>query len=202
MKQKFLNFSLSLIKEKRKDIDEIKLDEIRYGLEGLYLTITKFIIISVIAIFLNIFKEMIFLLILFNILRRTGFGMHASKSYICLLASGLVFLALPFIAKLIVFPRYLKVVLGIIAILLIFKNTPADTIKRPLINKQKRDKFKFITTIKCIIMCFCLFFIKYEYINNLIIMALYIEIFLTSPYIYRLFHLSYNNYLNYDLNLD
>ena len=198
MKQKFLNFSLGLIKEKRKDIDDIKLDEIRYGLEGLYLTLTKFLIISLIALILGIFKEMALLLLLFNILRRTGFGMHASKSSICLLSSGIVFLVLPLIAKLITFPHYLKSILGIIAIILIFKNTPADTIKRPLINKEKREKFKFITTIKCIIMCFCTLIIKYEYINNLIIIAVYIEVVLTSPYVYKLFHLSYNNYLNYE----
>ncbi len=198
MKNKFLNFSLNLIKEKHKEIDEVKLDEIRYGLEGLYLTLTKFIIISTLAIILHVFYEMILLLIFFNILRRTGFGMHASKSSICLIASGLVFLILPYIAKYIILPIYMKSLLSIISILLIYKNTPADTIKRPLVNKRKREKFKFITTIKCIIMCFCTFVIEYEYINTLIFMGIYIEVFLTSPYMYKLFHLSYKNYLNYD----
>ena len=197
MKKKFLEFSLNKIKEKHKEIDDIKLDEIRYGLEGLYLTLTKFIIISALAIILNVFYEMILLLIFFNILRRSGFGMHASKSSICLISSSLVFLILPYIAKYFTLSIYLKSILGIIAILLIYKNTPADTIKRPLINKRKRERFKFITTIKCIIMCFIVVIIKYEYISNLLIMAIYIEVFLTSPYMYKLFHLSYNNYLNY-----
>lgn len=197
MKNKFLNFSLSLIKEKHSEIDEVKLEEIRYGLEGLYLTITKLITISLLAIILNVFYEMVLLLIFFNILRVTGFGMHASKSSICLISSSLVFLILPYIAKCFTLTIYLKSILGIIAILLIYKNVPADTIKRPLVNEQKRKVFKFITTINCIIMCFCTFIIKYEYINNLIIMGIYIEVFLTSPYMYKLFHLSYNNYLNY-----
>lgn len=197
MKERFLNFSTNLIKAKRNDIDDTKLAEIRYGLEGLYLTITKFIVISILAIILGVFKEMIILLIFFNILRNTGFGMHASKSYICLISSSLVFLFLPVIAKYITLSLYEKSILSIISILLIYKNTPADTIKRPLINKQKREKFKFITTIKCITMCFCTLFIKYEYINNLLIIAIYIEVFLTSPLMYKLFHLTYNNYLNY-----
>ena len=197
MKERFLNFSISLIKEKRNDIDDTKLAEIKYGLEGLYLTITKLFIISIIAIILGVFKEMIILLIFFNILRNTGFGMHASKSYICLITSGLVFLLLPIIAKYIVLSPYLKSVLSIISILLIFKNTPADTNKRPLVNRIKRERLKFITTIKCITMCFVSLFLKYEYINNLLLISIYIEIFLTSPLIYRLFHLTYNNYLNY-----
>ena len=197
MKQKFLNFSLNLIREKRKDIDEVKLDEIRYGLEGLYLTLTKLIIISIIALVTGVFKEMILLLIFFNLLRRTGFGMHASKSLTCLLTSGIIFIVLPFLAKLFILQLYLKSILGIIGIILIYKNTPADTIKRPLLNKRKRDIFKFRTTIKCIIMCLFTFIIEYEDINNLLFMAIYIEIFLTSPFMYKLFHISYNNYLNY-----
>ena len=109
MKEKFLNSSLSLIKEKHNNISDIKLDEIRYGLEGLYLTITKFIVISSIALMLGIFKEMILLLIFFNILRRSGFGMHASKSSICLISSSLVFLLLPYCAKyIIIFKKYIR----------------------------------------------------------------------------------------------
>lgn len=198
MKKKFLDFSLKLIKENRKDIDPVRLDEIRYGLEGFYLTVTKFIVISILALILNIFVEMIILLIFFNILRRTGFGMHAGNSYICLLSSSLIFIGLPFLAKILVFPLYLKSGLLVLAVIMIYKNTPADTSKRPLINKKKRDYFKFVTTLKCIIMAFIAMFINNN-LSNLLIMAIYIEVVLTSPYVYKLFHLSYNNYLSYQV---
>ena len=48
--------------------DEVKLAEIQYGLEGIYITISKFLIISIVAIVLGIFKEsLIFTLIYFLI---------------------------------------------------------------------------------------------------------------------------------------
>lgn len=200
MKQKFLSFSLSLIKNNNKQIDEIKLDEIRYGLEGLYLLITKTIVIFSIALILNIFKEMILLLLFFNILRITGYGMHATKSGICLFASTSLFIILPFIAKIIIVPIYIKIVLGIISIILIYKNTPADTIKKPLLNKEKRRKDNFITTINCIIMVYFLVFIQNNMISNSLLFGIYIEVLLTSPFMYKLFGLSYNNYLDYKLD--
>ena len=199
MKQKFLSFSLNLIKQ-NKDVDDIKLDEIRYGLEGLYLLITKTIIIFSISIILNIFYEMLLLLLFFNILRITGYGLHASKSWICLLSSTSMFIILPFVSKVIIIPIYLKILLGIIFIILIYKNTPADTKKRPLINKEKRLKDNFITTINCIIMVYFSVFTNNQMISNLLIFGIMIEVILTSPLTYKLFNLSYNNYLTYNLD--
>ena len=200
MKQKFLSFSLNLIKSNNNKLDEIKLDEIRYGLEGLYLLITKTIIIFSIALILNIFKEMLLLLLFFNILRTTGYGIHATKSGICLFSSTSLFIILPFIAKMIIIPIYIKIVLGIISIILIYKNTPADTSKRPILNKKKRERDNFITTINCIIMIYFFVLTNNNMISNLLIFGIYIEVFLTSPFIYKIFNLSYNNYLNYNLD--
>lgn len=200
MKQKFLNFALNTIRQNRKDIDEIKLDEIRYGLEAIYITITKAIFIFTLALILGIFKEMIILLILFNILRFTGFGLHATKSWICLLSSSLVFIVLPFVSKVIIIPLYIKTIICIISILLIYKNTPADTIKRPIVNKKRREFYKFITTINCVILSYISIIINNTAISNLIIFGILIEVALTSPLIYKLFNLSYNNYLNFKLD--
>lgn len=200
MKQKFLNFALNTIRQNRKDIDEIKLDEIRYGLEAIYITITKAIFIFTLALILGIFKEMIILLVLFNILRFTGFGLHATKSWICLLSSSLVFIVLPFVSKVIIIPLYIKTIICIISILLIYKNTPADTIKRPIVNKKRREFYKFITTINCVILSYISIIINNNTISNLIIFSILIEVALTSPLIYKLFNLSYNNYLNFKLD--
>ena len=96
MKKRFLKWSLNLIKNNNPSIDDIKLDEIRYGLEGIYLTITKTIFIFTICYLLNIFKEMILLLLFFNILRTTGFGLHAKKSWMCWLSSTIMFVILQY----------------------------------------------------------------------------------------------------------
>lgn len=197
MKQMVLNYCLGTIKSNRTDIDEIKLDEIRYGLEAIYMMITKTIVIFTLAFILNIFKEMFLLLLFFNILRTTGFGLHASKSWICLLSSGLTFIFLPFISKLISFPILIKSILGIVAIILVFIYAPADTTKKPIINKNRRLIYKSLTTISCIILTLLSIIIKDNTISNLIIFGVYTEVVLILPVTYKIFGLSYNNYLKY-----
>ena len=197
MKQKFLSYCLNTIRENRSDINEIKLDEIRYGLEAIYITVTKTIVIFSLALIFNIFREMLLLLIFFNILRTTGFGLHASKGWICLLSSSLIFIILPFFSKLFTIPIYIKSLLGVIAIILIYVYTPADTIKRPIISKKRREIYNFVTTISCILLTFISIIVKDNTISNLIIFGIYIEVVLVLPLTYKYFKLSYNNYLNY-----
>ena len=61
--------------------DDTKLDEIKYGIESLYLTISKTIIILIGCIILKIVKPLLLLFIFYGIIRLTGFGVHAKKSW-------------------------------------------------------------------------------------------------------------------------
>ena len=200
MKKIFLNWCLKIIKENNKNISDEKLDEIRYGLEGVYLTITKAIFIFVVAYILGIFKEMIILLVTYNILRTTGFGLHAEKSWQCWISSSIMFLFLPFIAKTIIIPINIKIILCIIAIILIYLYAPADTKKHPLINVKKRKIWKIITTVNCIILSILSIIVKDSTISNLLVFGIYTEILVIIPISYKIFNLSYNNYLSYGLN--
>lgn len=196
MKHKFLDNSLNLIISKYPDISEEKLEEFRYGLEGFYLTISKMLIIIPAAILLNVFKEFIIILFFYNILRETAFGLHASKSWICLISSLLIFVGVPLLAKYIVISINLKCILLAIAIILIYIYAPADTIKAPIIKQKKRDRFKIISTISCIILSIvCL--LSTSTISTLILFSIYIEIILILPITYKIFNLPYNNYKNY-----
>lgn len=197
MKEKFLNCALSSVKRYYPQDDDIKLEEIRYGLEGFYLSITKMIVITILAFILGVFKEMLIMLIVFNILRTTGFGLHATKSWICLLSSAIVFLFLPIIAKTLEIPQIIKSILTIVSIICVFLYAPADTKKRPLIKKRKRDIYKFITTVSCILLSILCVTIKDTTLSNLILFGIYTEVIIILPFTYRIFNLSYNNYKNY-----
>ena len=197
MKNKFLNYAINTIHINNPSYNDTKLAEIRYGLEGIYLSITKLIIIFLLAILLNILKEMIFMLIIFNILRTTGFGLHATKSWICLVSSSVIFLGGPLLAKIIIINNLLKTILSITAVILIYKYAPADTKKRPLIKEKKRNIYKFITTIKCIILNIFIIFIKNNIITNIIILGIYAEVIVILPKTYKLFNMPYDNYKNY-----
>lgn len=199
MKKRFLDYSLKLITSNNPNLSNEKKDELRYGLEGFYLTITKTVFIFGLSYLIGIFKEMFLMLLFFNILRTTGFGLHAKKSWMCWVSSTILFIFLPLISRYIVFPIYLKYVLGILSVILIFMYTPADTEKHPLINKRKRIILKIISTALCTILVICSIIIKNETIDTLIIFAIYTEISLILPITYQLFHLKYNNYKSHIL---
>lgn len=198
MKQVFLNRSLDIIKNNKPGLSEEKLEECRYGLEGFYIFLTKTIIIFTLAIILGVFKEMIILFIAFNMLRVPGAGLHASKSSICLTFSSLIFIVLPFVLRHIEIPFIVKVIIGIIDIILIYKYAPADTKKKPIIKKSRREKLKFATTINCIILVAAFLVIKDNLISNLIIAGIFVEVFMILPISYKLFNFTYNNYLLYE----
>lgn len=196
MKKKFLNYSINLIKKYNPDIDNVRIDELRYGLEGFYLTITKLVVVVILALIFNIFKEMLIMLIIFNILRSSGFGLHATKSWVCLLSSCLIFIIFPFLSRIIVIPYLVKIILGIISIILMYLYAPADTKKRPIINIDRRNFYKFITTIDCIVLVFISLYTN-NLLSNLILFGIYSEVVIILPITYKLFNLSYDNYKNY-----
>ncbi len=201
MKTKIINSSINLIK-KNGNYSEEKLAEIKYGLEGVYLTISKLIIIGLIAYILGIFKEVIIFLALYNVIRTTSFGLHATKSWICLLSSSIIFIIFPLICKYLFITDYLKMIVGLILILLIYKNAPADTHKRPIINPKRRLFFKYTSTFIAIIFVYCALLINNNFLSNCFILSLLVQSFMTSPTIYKIFKLPYNNYLVYLKNND
>lgn len=197
MKKYFLNFCLKKIVTDEPSINKVELEEIQYGLEIIYSIVTKSIFIFSIAFILRIFTETLLLLIFFNILRTTGFGLHATKSWICLLSSSVIFIFLPFLSKVILIPFVFKLLLGGLAIILLYIYSPSDTLKRPIVSQKLRNKYKFITTINSILLVYFAVFIPNNTISNLLLFGIYIEVILILPITYNIFHLSYNNYLDY-----
>lgn len=183
--------------EKSHKYNDIELSKIKYGLEGTYMTISKLIFISIIAALLGIFKEMIIFVFLYNLLRIPSFGLHATKSWICLLSTTILFIGVPILSLNIVIPTQIKIVIGIIGIILMFKNSPADTKKKPIINKKRREVYKFISTMETIIFCFIAVCIKNQFISNSLIFSIILQNCLISPTVYKIFKLPYNNYITF-----
>lgn len=200
MKKVFLDTCLKLISQNNPSIDAVKLDEIRYGLEGIYLTLTKTIVIFALTVFLGIFKEMIIMLIVFNILRTTGFGIHAKKSWQCWISSITIFVIFPFLAKIIAIPIGIRATLGITAVITMFLYAPADTVKHPLLNMKKRLIWKTLTVVNCIALVVISLVLNDSTICNLMLFGIYSEVAVINPITYKIFKLPYNNYMNYDLS--
>ncbi len=196
MKKIIMNYIMNYIK-KNGNYSNKELLEIEYGLTGIYLTISKIIIISIIAVYLNIFKEMLIFMILFNIIRTTAFGLHATKSWICLISSTLIFIGIPLVCKYLVLHLFIKLFLGIIGIIFIFKNSPADTKKRPIVSKKRRLFLNYISTTISIIFVIVALIVSNNFISNCLIFSILVENCLISPFVYRIFNLPYNNYIDF-----
>lgn len=198
MKKRIINYCIKSIKNNcDTKYDEIKLAEIKYGLEAIYLTVTKMIIIIIVALLLGIFKEMITIMLLYNVLRITGFGIHAKKSWMCLTSSLIIFIGCPFLALHLTIPFIVKVILCGLCVIAYYLYAPADTEKHPLIHKRKRNAYRIITVITSLIYTFLCLYTTNSFLSNAILFALIIEVMMILPISYKIFKLPYNNYKNY-----
>ncbi len=197
MKERFLNSSINLI-SKYQNIDEGDISKLRYGLEALYITYTKIGFVFLTAALLGIFKEILLLLILFNIIRFTGFGFHAGKSSQCLIGSIISFVLLPYLLLKLNLNKDMILIIGSFSIIYLFFYAPADTQKRPLPNKKKRIIRKAITVVTACVFTIIAFILKNYSISIILVSAALIESIMVSPITYKISGQPYRNYLNYN----
>ena len=193
MKQLFLENSMNFICNYQ-SISDYDKKKVKYGLEGLYLTITKMVLLTILALLLNMFKEFILVVVFFNVIRYTGFGFHAEKSYQCLLFSTFNFIAIPFLLLHIQLSNFFVYIICAICIFHYLLFAPADTKKRPLSNKRKRIIRKIVTVTIGFIYTLMIILLNNTYWTSIILSAMIIQAIIISPLIYRLFNQPYNNY--------
>ncbi len=200
MKEKFLNNSIKRISKKYPDYDEEKLEVISYGLEALYITFTKSIVIFSIAFILGIIKEVFLILLFYNILRTTAFGMHAKKSSQCYVISVVFFIGGALLCKYVDINIYVKMIIAILSFITIILYAPADTYKRPLLNEKKRKIYKIISIINSLIFIICIIAFRGNVISNYLVMGILDASLMIHPLMYRMFQLPYNNYKTYNVS--
>ena len=196
MKKKFLDYSMNLIKEKN-NYNDIKLAEIRYGLEAFYMLTTKLLVIFALAIVLGLFKELMLFMILYTPLRGLGFGFHANSSIECWLISVPCFIIIPFLAKTLSIPLYIIHIIILFSVISFLFFAPADSHKKPLINTRKRLIDKTILIVIGLIYLFLTIFIKNTLIINTLMFASLWQAICVNPLIYKLFNQPFNNYKTY-----
>lgn len=200
MKKIIINKCINLVKTNNPTYSEEKLEEIKYGLESIYLTYSKIFIIITLSYFLGIIKETLLLLVTYNIIRTFAFGIHATKSIYCLLASLTLFIGGVYVVKYIDLNVYIKVITSILLLICIYKYAPADTHKRPLINKKKRKRYKIISTILGIIYAILITIYNNNIISNYLLIGMLEAVIMIHPLTYKIFNLPFDNYKKYNLN--
>ena len=197
IKKLIINKSLKLISDIYPEYNNTKLDEVRYGLEAIYLSLTKTIVILFAAFLLGIFKEAILVLLFFNGLRMTGFGIHAKESWMCWISSSIVFIGIPLLCIFVKTNLFIQYGIMLFSIICFLLYAPADTVKRPLVKKNRRIKFKIITLITSFIYILLFFNINDMFLKNVIVYTMLLESVLIHPLTYRMFKLPYKNYERY-----
>lgn len=181
---------------KNYNYDNTKLNEIKYGLETIYLTITKTIVIIIISLLIGTLKELLLFMILYSIIKSCGFGLHAKKSWHCWVFSLSLFSLIPYLIKILTIEYKYMLLAFVICTILFLIYAPADTEKRPLINKKKRTIYKILTLIISVI-----YTIVAKYTNNIIsnslMFACLMQALIILPISYKVLGLKYNNYKSY-----
>ena len=178
MKEKVVNYVMVIINNNY-DFDDIKLEEIKYGLLGLYSLITKTTAIIVLSLLLGFFKKFIIFLIFYSILRSVSFGCHAKTNFQCWIFSTLLLLGTPYLFSILKINILTKNIFWIILFINFLIFSPADTDKRPMINKTRKMKFKFTSLIICTMYLFIIN--KLPSISNLIVASMFLEGLLINP---------------------
>ena len=139
MKEMFLKHSLNLlINEYNYKGDDI--DRIKYGLEIIYIAVTKISVILLLSILFGVFKETFIFTLFITPIRTFAYGIHAKSSLDCYISSIIFFMLFPYIFINIEFNLLQKILLTLFAFISMIFYAPADTHKRPLINEKHRKK--------------------------------------------------------------
>ena len=196
MKGSFIESSILLISKNRElsSIDEKKL---RYGLEGFYNLITKVIVMTILAILLDVVVEYLLLIVVYASLRLYGFGIHMKTSLQCWFTTLPIYLGGCILIKYYVFSPMVSIIIFVIGYISFVLFAPADTKARPLIHKDKRIRAKILSII--ILTCYLLLFLYLDstVMRNAILYGIIMESISINPLTYLAFHTTFNNYKNY-----
>ena len=190
MKNKIINSSLVLI-NKYYNYDDIKTKKLKYGLESLYLTITKMIVIIIISIFLKVTKELLLLSLFYGVLRLFMFGVHGKNSLQCWILSITIFISVPLLIKYIYIPKLYMIFIYIFLFLLINKYAPSSTEKRVLKNKSKKRFLKYASLFTSTLYMLIITYFANDYFSNILFYSILLSTIFILPITYKLMGVKY-----------
>ena len=193
MTKKFIN----LIRRHQPQLSKEQLEQVEYGLHSFFLLISKLFVILTVGFFFNVAMAIVVFMVIHFFMKMHTFGLHTQSSWTCFWLSLILFILLPYIAinTLISFP--LKVVIGSISVPMIYKNSPADTHKKPIINRTKRRHHQISATTTALLFVVLSLTVSNDFVANSFLFSLMIQTLTTSPVVYSWLKLPYNNYLKF-----
>ena len=196
IKNKLLDVFKEYLTKYEENITEDELEVALYGMEVIYSLVTKLVLYFIISLVLNCHKEFLITMLILGVIKTTSFGFHAEKETSCYLLSFLIIFGTIYVSKYYTF----KFIFIIIACLLSWITTilyaPADTEKRPLLNKHTRSILKLCSTITVIFFTFIALY-NVGFVSSAIVCILIVNSINISPILYKIFKKRYRNYEYY-----
>ena len=185
MRKKILSSFENWLK-KSGNYNNVKIEEIIYGVEAIYVLVTRTILFLIINIFLGTLKEFFLFLFFYSIIRSFSYGFHAKSSFVCIILSSFGFVLVPYLSKFVVFSLEFKIFFLIISLISFILWSPADTENKPIVSKALRLKLKIASII--VLLLYSIIIIKFD--SSLLLLILILQSIFISPIIYYLFNKS------------
>ena len=155
--------------------------KVRLGIEILLINISKFLIIALVASILDVLFEALITGSCIAFLRITLGGKHASSSFKCTLFSLILLLDCIFLSKLILVNNTTLILCYPILIYLVYKFAPADTIKNPIKDENRRYNLKISSVRKSILLALISLIIPIPILKSTIFFSLILVIIFILP---------------------
>lgn len=194
VREAFINKSFSFI-QNNKSLNHYQEIKIKYGLEVMYHTITKTLVVFFISLCLGVLKENVLITLFYSPLRSAGHGIHSRNNLVCWISSILIYSIVGLTAKYLMFSTSSLLPLFILFFLSFALWAPSDTKGRPLIHKKDRIRLKIISLL--LLSSYLPVAIYIKSLRSIVICASLIETFNINPFIYFVSNSSRNNYKNY-----
>lgn len=181
--------------------NELEFQKMKLGIEIILINISKISVILLLSASLNLFKESLLMLLVFAIIRKSTFGIHAKSSLGCTIISIIMFVLVPYVSYHIKINNYIVFSIFVIINILLYKYAPADTENQPLIGKKLRSKLKNEAILTGIFLMLITLIVPYSVVKVLITLAAIFAVLTILPITYNLLKRRYKNYEKYEREL-
>ncbi len=178
------------IRKEMPEIDDERAEVINYGLQNIIGEIPKIFLLFIIAFFLNMLKEVVFMFLVLTPYRGASGGFHLKTHLGCIIATTIFYCGTVFLSQNIILEEVTKYILiGIIWIfgmIMIKLYAPADTENVPILSKRDRRRKKIIAYISFTIALIVTIFIQNNTISNILLFGNFVQTLTITKLAYKL----------------
>lgn len=168
------------------------------GFELMFMNVTKLVVIFLLSALLGVIPQTLLVLVGFNVIRRTAFGVHALSSLGCTVVSVVMFVAIPFVIRGTPLPLYVIAAALAFVVVSVCLFAPADTEARPIIGADKRKKLRVHSIIAALLLTAVVLALPYDEVKNMVTLGAVYEAVFILPITYLTLGRRRNNYARYE----